>query len=1488
MTASPVPSGSGVSLRSVSGGGEHVATPSVDGSTDSSGSFPPNPNPYTFGVLAAQHTDINAMPKSKKSLFKLSSLGKRNKSRRDLSESASASEFEESGREEGDEGISKPWNFQHHIHVDEGYIGLPPSWATALSTAGFDEEEIAAIHARRKAAAAANLKNGSNAPSPHTQYSSARPASPVLRNPVPRSSSLAGLRVDPPPTLTVGTGSGLTSATGSNPTPSPRTTGFGVRTLIPNGFLGSRGGDSASTASGSRSRSGSVNRAGSGAGEQSEPFVMVDGNVDAAGGIGDETLIEPFPYDAASTMTHQTHSAQSPSALAVTQVQTTPRGPQVQRSQSETGNVPFPSPGTPIRGASPFAHSTSLPVPTPRGHANSSSSRTTDSSIYHGSASPSPSPSHSQSGQRTASSVPRTPPRRVYHVANASSDSSYGDPPPAYASPVRGETFRREKEVSREGAAPAGSSSPLPLSRPIPSIPVPGTTERSQVSKCSTSVGSSSGQGSSHDGLFDIDPFDASDIPATVEDVLDISAANSSLYLDDDNDDAERQQDNIDLATQRQRLLSPTPPLVIDKRLTRVASLMTQAPRISFHQEGSLEDWTSSLFSAISSDDATASNNDDKRSSMAVKVRRILAAPQESEEDEKAERRLTLRPLSPPAPKLTPSPMSPAPKLPDVSFGRNISIGEHVRKARPPSPEEEEEKVEAEAAETEAREVVSKDADEPHLLPSVTLPSASVSEPDSESAPPPPPKVKPKPSLPSLAPPKPSGTVGADGKSPVSPFLRCGPKPLPLPIPPDQIRAQLRPSKSEHGRSSSQAQAANSQLQPQSQPVPSVCLVESSSSQCSSRRESSSSLAPRSNAGDRDSAVSTVTVTQATIVVVKGQAVRRAVASVIDPDLISPPSTAKRDSFASAFGISRAVSDAQPDQETSYEPEEEESLQVDRQDDDGDGQSLLISGTSSGPPSSPSPTWPAPPPPPAELDKDATPRPVSRFRTTSLQRLSQITGLMGGMIASPRTSHFPHISSETTSPSDSIPLPTPKGSVVPPPPPPKGKGMIAPEARMMVSATDTFGGVDEESEDETAGQSPYERSAPSRKSSVAPSLRSVASQSQLWSPITSSPRTEPQIPSATVPHPLLAPLRTFISPIDPSTRFTDLVEIAEGESGSVYAARIPQEPSPSVRGFAMERPIPAESSHVAIKRIVLPPASSVASLSGEDESLLSIKIASLLHELTLLKNLEHEHILLLDGVYVHTSADVNDGEDDNSAERSSASTAVALDTSLWIRMELMERSLADVVALVAEGLALQERMVGRFTSDVLVGLDYLQKQHIAHRDIRSDNLLLNAAGVVKIADFSNAIRVTKNAPMVTGAVGVIYWQAPEMRAGPYDALKVDVWSVGATVWELVETVPPFSIPASPSSQTTFLPPNSKHLSSQWPPLSHPEHYSKGFHEFLRLCGADAAARPYAEELLNTQFIRNACGRAVIRQLLTQCRSMEEAMVARDSAASLHS
>jgi len=64
-----------------------------------------------------------------------------------------------------------------------------------------------------------------------------------------------------------------------------------------------------------------------------------------------------------------------------------------------------------------------------------------------------------------------------------------------------------------------------------------------------------------------------------------------------------------------------------------------------------------------------------------------------------------------------------------------------------------------------------------------------------------------------------------------------------------------------------------------------------------------------------------------------------------------------------------------------------------------------------------------------------------------------------------------------------------------------------------------------------------------------------------------------------------------------------------------------------------------------------------------------------------MKELWHENILGLDALYVDLTED-----------------------TLWVRMELMERSLADIVGLVAAGLVLHDRMIARFALDVGVNL----------------------------------------------------------------------------------------------------------------------------------------------------------------------------------------
>lgn len=161
------------------------------------------------------------------------------------------------------------------------------------------------------------------------------------------------------------------------------------------------------------------------------------------------------------------------------------------------------------------------------------------------------------------------------------------------------------------------------------------------------------------------------------------------------------------------------------------------------------------------------------------------------------------------------------------------------------------------------------------------------------------------------------------------------------------------------------------------------------------------------------------------------------------------------------------------------------------------------------------------------------------------------------------------------------------------------------------------------------------------------------------SPSSSSP--SPSSPAPRYPgwlSAVVAPLKGFINDqLDPRDLYADLREIAEGESGSVYAARVL--PSPT-------SPEKEPNSYVAIKNIAIMP-------SG------SPKIDDLQRELTIMKGLSHPHILTMDSLYV-------DLQDD----------------SLWIRMELMERSVADVIALVEEGIILDERVMSQMAGDVSI------------------------------------------------------------------------------------------------------------------------------------------------------------------------------------------
>ncbi|KAK3023502.1 hypothetical protein RJ639_043786 [Escallonia herrerae] len=107
----------------------------------------------------------------------------------------------------------------------------------------------------------------------------------------------------------------------------------------------------------------------------------------------------------------------------------------------------------------------------------------------------------------------------------------------------------------------------------------------------------------------------------------------------------------------------------------------------------------------------------------------------------------------------------------------------------------------------------------------------------------------------------------------------------------------------------------------------------------------------------------------------------------------------------------------------------------------------------------------------------------------------------------------------------------------------------------------------------------------------------------------------------------------------------------------------------------------------------------------------------------------------------------------------------------------------------------QECMARRFMSQLGAGLEVLNSHCIIHRDLKPANILLSSVeseAVLKIADFglsrSRTSRPDGSAGMVCGSP---LYMAPEiLQFQQYDE-KVDMWSIGTILFELLNGYPPF-------------------------------------------------------------------------------------------------
>lgn len=175
----------------------------------------------------------------------------------------------------------------------------------------------------------------------------------------------------------------------------------------------------------------------------------------------------------------------------------------------------------------------------------------------------------------------------------------------------------------------------------------------------------------------------------------------------------------------------------------------------------------------------------------------------------------------------------------------------------------------------------------------------------------------------------------------------------------------------------------------------------------------------------------------------------------------------------------------------------------------------------------------------------------------------------------------------------------------------------------------------------------------------------------------------------------------------------------------------------------------------AVKRGTNKPCA-IKQIEFEDESELNEHML----EIDLLKNLRHQNIVEYRG-FIQKAHE------------------------LYIILEYCARgSLRDILK---HGPLLEDDTVN-YVTQTLYGLQYLHEQGVIHRDIKAANLLLTEEGIVKLADFGVSTRINRMAMTYAGSPN---WMAPEVMTGQGASTVSDIWSLGATVVELLTGNPPF-------------------------------------------------------------------------------------------------
>jgi len=107
-----------------------------------------------------------------------------------------------------------------------------------------------------------------------------------------------------------------------------------------------------------------------------------------------------------------------------------------------------------------------------------------------------------------------------------------------------------------------------------------------------------------------------------------------------------------------------------------------------------------------------------------------------------------------------------------------------------------------------------------------------------------------------------------------------------------------------------------------------------------------------------------------------------------------------------------------------------------------------------------------------------------------------------------------------------------------------------------------------------------------------------------------------------------------------------------------------------------------------------------------------------------------------------------------------------------------------------------EKLMKKWILDIAKGLKFLHENNVVHRDIKSDNILIDKNGHCKIADFGCSIKLKNNQPdLFSKTEGNMYFFPPEFVDGKskkqFGYKPVDIWAFGVSMYTCIFKSLPF-------------------------------------------------------------------------------------------------